>query len=88
MPDPFPPARESLWLRLLWMILIGALMGIAQSLLSALAVIQLIVMALTKATPNPEIAAFGKRLGLWLGKAARYQTAASEDKPWPWAPLD
>jgi hypothetical protein len=50
-------------------------------------VVQLIIMATSKRQPNAEIAAFGKRLGLWLAQAARFQTAASEDKPWPWAPL-
>ena len=44
-------------------------------------------MATNKRQPNAEIAAFGKRLGLWLAHAARFQTAATDDKPWPWAPL-
>lgn len=87
MPD-FPPTRESLWIRLLWMILIGVLMNLAQTLLGVLAVIQLIIMALSKSAPNGEIAAFGKRLGLWLAKAARFQTAATEEKPWPWSSLE
>jgi hypothetical protein len=80
--------RDSLWLRLLWMVIIGALTSVAQTLLGLMAVIQLIIMALNKSTPNAEIAGFGKRMGLWLGKAARFQTAASEEKPWPWSPLD
>ena len=89
MPDRNPaPTRESLWLRLLWMVIIAALIGVAQSLLGLMALIQLIIMALNKSAPNPEIAAFGKSLGLWLGKASRYQTAASDEKPWPWSPLD
>ncbi|MBT5294689.1 MAG: DUF4389 domain-containing protein, partial [Octadecabacter sp.] len=27
-------------------------------------------------------------VGIWVAKATRYQTAASEDKPWPWTELD
>ena len=27
-------------------------------------------------------------LGIWVAKAARYQTAASNVKPWPWTELD
>ena len=89
MPDTNASStRESLWLRLLWMVIIGALMSVAQTLLGLLAVIQLIIMALNKSKPNPEIATFGTRLGLWLNRATRFQTAASDDKPWPWSPLD
>ncbi|MFM2349663.1 MAG: hypothetical protein RIR04_629 [Pseudomonadota bacterium] len=78
---------ESLWLRLLWLVIIAAMMSVAQTLLSLLTVVQLIIMATSKRQPNAEIAAFGKRLGLWLAQAARFQTADSDDKPWPWAPL-
>jgi hypothetical protein len=85
MSDPNSP--ESLWLRLLWLVIIGAMMSVAQTLLSLLSVVQLIIMATGKRIPNAEIAAFGKRLGLWLAQAAQFQTAATEDKPWPWAPL-
>ena len=85
MSDPKTP--DSLWLRLLWLVIIAAMMSVAQTLLTLLTVVQLIIMALGKRQPNAEIAGFGKRLGLWLAQAAQFQTAASEDKPWPWAPL-
>ena len=85
MSDPKTP--DSLWLRLLWLVIIAAMMSVAQTLLSLLTFVQLIIMATNKRQPNAEIAAFGKRLGLWLAQAAQFQTAASEDKPWPWAPL-
>lgn len=89
MSDPnVPQANESLWLRLLWMVIVGALMSVAQTLVNVLAFVQLIIMATSKRRPNAEISAFGTRIGLWLGKAARYQTAESEEKPWPWTPLD
>ena len=85
MSDPNSP--DSLWLRLLWLVIIGAMMSVAQTLLSLLTVVQLIIMATSKRQPNAEIAAFGKRLGLWLAQAARFQTADSDYKPWPWVPL-
>lgn len=89
MPDPIPSSsRESLWTRLLWMLLIGALTSVTQALLNLLAVMQIIIMALNTSRPNAEIAAFGKRMGLWQAKASRFQTAASDDKPWPWSPLE
>lgn len=87
MPDQTPD-RPSLWARLLWMIILGVLLSLAQTVLYAVAVVQLVLMAVNVGKPNPEIAAFGKRLGPWMAKAVAYQTAASEERPWPWAPLD
>ena len=90
MVDPTEGAEpaESLWMRLLSMIIIGLMLSIAQTILYALAVVQFILMLTRKGRPNVEIAWFGKRLGDWLAKATRYQTAADEEKPWPWTPFD
>lgn len=81
-------SHESLWMRLLWMVVIAILMGMAQTLLNVLALVQLIVLAVTKRQANAEIAGFGRRLGLWMAKSARFQTAESDEKPWPWSGLD
>lgn len=83
-----PTAKGSLWLRLLWMIVVSFLMGLAQTLVNVLALVQLIVMATAKGAPNAELQGFGKRLGQWLAKAARYQAAESDERPWPWSRLD
>ena len=94
MVDPTPlqesaePPEESLWLRLLWMILIGVMLGVAQTVLQVTAVIQFILMAMRNGKPNVELAWFGKRMGDWMAKAVRYQTAADDEKPWPWSRLD
>ena len=89
MADPTPDhGPESLWLRLLSMVIIGLMLSIAQTILYALALVQFILMLTRKGRPNVEIAWFGKRLGDWLAKATRYQTAADEEKPWPWTPFD
>ncbi len=95
MVDPMPSMNpdgedpeESLWLRLLWMVIIAAMLSIAHTMLYALAVVQFIMMLTRKGRPNVEIAWFGKRLGDWLAKATRYQTAADDEKPWPWTPFD
>jgi hypothetical protein len=87
-PDHGAEAQESLWVRLLVMVIIGVMLSIAQTILYALAVVQFILMLTRKGRPNVEIAWFGKRLGDWLAKATRYQTAADEEKPWPWTPFD
>lgn len=80
--------REALLQRLLYVILIAILLSFASTVLTALTVIQFIVMAVSKGEPNARLADFGTDLGIWMAKAARYQAAASDVKPWPWTDLD
>ena len=93
MADPIPPhhgaePHDSLWLRLLYMVIIGVMLSIAQTILYATTVVQFVLMVIRRGRPNVEIAWFGKRLGDWLAKATRYQTAADDEKPWPWTPFE
>ena len=50
-------------------------------------IIQFVILLINK-EPNERLADFGTDLGVWIAKAARYQTAASNVKPWPWTELD
>ena len=79
---------ESLWMRLISMIIIGVLLSFAQSLFWIIAVIQFIIMLANKRVPNEQLADLGTTMGVWMAKSVRYQTAASEVKPWPWTELD
>ena len=81
-------APESLLMRLVLMILIAIMISLAQTVLGVVTLIQFIIMALNKREPNENLAEFGTSLGIWIAKAARFQTAASEVKPWPWTELD
>lgn len=81
-------AEESLWMRLLWMIIIAFMISMAQTVLTVVTVIQFVIMAVNNREPNERLADFGTDVGIWVAKAARYQTAASEVKPWPWTELD
>ena len=83
-----PEEQESLLLRLVYMVLIWAMLSIAQTVLTAVTVIQFIIMLVNNREPNARLAEFGTDLGVWIAKAARFQTAASEVKPWPWTELD
>ncbi|MBF9034680.1 DUF4389 domain-containing protein [Rhodobacterales bacterium HKCCE2091] len=85
-PDPGP--AEPLWQRLLYMVLIAIMISLAQTVLTVVTVIQFVILVVNKQQPNERLADFGTDLGVWLAKAARYQTAASEVKPWPWTELD
>ncbi len=83
-----PDTPESIWLRLLHMVLIAIMINLAQTVLFAVTVIQFVIMLLSNKKPNERLADFGTDLGIWIAKAARFQTAASEVKPWPWTELD
>ena len=79
---------ESLWMRLISMIIIGVLLSFAQSLFWIIAVIQFIIKLANKREPNEQLADLGTTMGVWMAKSVRYQTAASEVKPWLWTELD
>ena len=79
---------EPLWMRLINMIIIAIMLSFASTLLGFLTIAQFIIMLVNKRQPNPQLAEIGTTLGVWMAKAARYQTGASEVKPWPWTELD
>ena len=83
-----PKDEGNLLLRLVYMVLIAIMISIAQTILSVATLLQFIIMLLNKKEPNERLAEFGTDLGIWVAKAARYQTAASNVKPWPWTELD
>ena len=62
--------------------------SVAQTVLGVMTVIQFVIMLVSNKQPNERLAEFGTDLGIWIAKAARYQTAASNVKPWPWTELD
>ncbi|MEL7178429.1 MAG: DUF4389 domain-containing protein [Pseudomonadota bacterium] len=79
---------DSIWVRLLHMIIISFMMSVTSTLLGLLTVAQFLIMLFNKREPNEQLAELGTTMGVWMAKAARYQTAASEVKPWPWTELD
>ena len=81
-------AQESLVMRLLWMVVISVMLSLAQTVLTFVTIIQFIIMLVSGRQPNERLADFRTTLGIWIAKAARYQTAASEMRPWPWSELD
>ncbi len=87
--EQFEPAKKDNMLeRLIYMVLIAIMISVAQTVLGVVTVIQFIIMLVNKQEKNERLAEFGTDLGIWVAKAARYQTAASEVKPWPWTELD
>lgn len=82
------PVNENLVTRLIYMIVISFLISFASTLIGVLALVQFFIMVFSDRRPNERIAELGTDVGVWVAKATRYQTAASEDKPWPWTELD
>jgi succinate-acetate transporter protein len=70
------------------MVVISVLLSFAQTVLTFVTVVQFIIMLVSGRQLNERLADFGTTLGIWIAKAARYQTAASEVRPWPWSELD
>jgi Domain of unknown function (DUF4389) len=85
LPEPGAKPDGSVWMRGLLMLLTAILISVAQTVLHVLTLVQFVQMLVGKGQPNADIAGFGKTLGAWLAKAAAFQTAASEAKPWPFS---
>ncbi len=83
-----PRQADSMLLRFIYMLLIAIMISLAQTVLGVATVVQFVVMLINKGQPNERLADFGSDLGVWIAKAARFQTAASNVKPWPWTELD
>lgn len=80
--------EENIFARLIYMLIIWLMLSFAQTILTVTTVIQFVIMLVNQKQPNERLADFGTDLGVWIAKAARYQTGASDVKPWPWTELD
>lgn len=83
-----PEQPDNMLQRFIYMMLIAMMISLAQTVLGVATVVQFVVMLVNKKQPNERLADFGTDLGIWIAKAARFQTAASNVKPWPWSDLD
>ncbi len=82
--EPYEPA-DPLWLRVVWMVILAALTSLATSVLAVAAVLQLVARLVDNGRPNDRLVAFGEGLARWFAKTARFQTFATEEKPFPWS---
>lgn len=84
----FESDYDNMFIRLITMIIVAVLMSMASTLLGLITVAQFVIMLVNQRERNEQLAEFGTTMGMWMAKAARYQTAASEVKPWPFTQLD
>ena len=62
------------------MVIISIIISFAGTVVGVLAVLQFVIILVCNKQPNEQIAAMGTYVGIWIAKATRYQTAASEHK--------
>lgn len=81
-------SEEELWKRLVFMLIIAAMLSVAQTILFLIAIVQFVVILIDQRQPNERLADFGCMIGAWVAKAARYMSIATDAKPWPFKDMD
>lgn len=74
---------SAVWMRGLFMLIFMVLLGVANGVLWAVMLIQFVWLLITRA-PNAILVRFGRSLSLWAAEVVRFQTCASDGKPFPW----
>lgn len=77
--------RRPVWIRGAFMLFFLIAFSVAQALVALMAVVQFLSLLITRKS-NTFVAGFGRSLGVWLGQTARFQSADSDERPFPWAP--
>lgn len=78
------PGRESIVLRVVWMLVFILVWQVAQFLLGALVLVQLIYR-LVYGAANASLMNFGDSLSQYLAQIGRFGSFHTEQKPWPFA---
>ncbi len=76
--------RRSIWLRLVFMIVMGVAYGVAEFITFAVVVFQFLTSLFT-GKPNDRLARFGRNLARYFQQITVYMTFATEEKPFPFA---
>lgn len=76
--------ENSVWMRGLWMLVLGLLFELGRTILWIAAILQFLWLLFAKEKNQP-IADFGKDLSDWMARVTLFQTGASEVRPFPFA---
>jgi hypothetical protein len=82
--SPLEPRYESIVLRIVWMLVFALVWQVAQFLLGALVLVQLIYRLIYSA-PNAALMNFGDSLSQFLAQIGRFGSFHTDQKPWPFA---
>jgi hypothetical protein len=78
-------SRRSIWLRLVFMIVLCVAYGVAELITFAVVVFQFLA-SLFAGQPNDRLARFGRNLARYFQQIIVFMTFATEEKPFPFAP--
>ena len=77
--------RRSIWLRLVFMIVLSVAFNVAEVIIFAVVAFQFLASLFT-GQPNDRLAGFGRNLARYLQQITVYLTFATEEKPFPFTP--
>jgi hypothetical protein len=77
--------RQSIWLRLVYMLVLTVAFNIAELVIFAVVVFQFL-SSLISGRSNEQLQCFGRNAGSYLRDIVAYLTFATDDKPYPFAP--
>ncbi len=80
-------SRGSIWLRLVWMIVLGIAFNVAQFVVFAISVFQFLCSLFT-GKANENLIGLSQSLARYLQKIVTFMTFVSEEKPFPFSPWD
>lgn len=83
-PPRFQPEQESIALRIVWMLLFLLVWQVAQLVLGAVVLLQLLYRLIYSA-PNAGLMTFGDSLSRYMADIGRFGCFHSERKPWPFS---
>jgi hypothetical protein len=77
--------RRSIWLRLVFMIIMSAAYSVAEIVILTVVVFQFLASLIT-GQPNDQLARFGRNLARYLQQNIVFMTFTTEEKPFPFTP--
>lgn len=77
--------RRSIWIRLVFMIVLGVAFSITEGIIFVVVVFQFLA-SLLSGQPNDQLIRFGRGLAHYLQQITVYLAFATEEKPFPFAP--
>jgi hypothetical protein len=75
-------AKRNIWMRGLFMLLMGLAFHVSGTVLGIVTVIQFVIVLMSD-SPNERLLSFGRSLGVYLRQIVSYLTFVTQDVPFP-----
>lgn len=79
-----PDNRRNIWIRGLFMLLMGVAFQVCGTILGVVSVIQFVIVLLND-DANPRLAAFGRSMGIYFRQIVCFLTFETEEIPFPFS---